>query len=293
MALPAAGVLRAVCAAAVIVMCLGTASGAFARDRIVSVGGDVTEIIFALGYGDRIVATDSTSVYPRQALTTPKVGYVRNLAAEGVLSLEPDLIVISGAAGPRTALEQLRASGVPLLEIPEAYSIEAIVDKTARVARALDEPASGDALIARIEADWADAQSRIAQLSGTPRALFFAAPPDGMARAGGTHTAADAVIRLIGASNVFDTHQGYKALSFEAAVAADPDLILVMAHHAERVGSVDDVVAHPALALTRAAKARRVVLVDPVTVMQFGPRTPAALAALAQAIREATVAHRQ
>ncbi|MEM6555336.1 MAG: ABC transporter substrate-binding protein, partial [Pseudomonadota bacterium] len=80
--------------------CLILSFGASAQDRIVSVGGDVTEIIYALGEGDRIAATDSTSVYPLKALATPKVGYVRNLSAEGVLSVEPDLILISGAAGP-------------------------------------------------------------------------------------------------------------------------------------------------------------------------------------------------
>lgn len=75
--------------------------GAIAKDRIVSVGGDITEIIYALGAGERIVATDSTSVY-LAVNETPKVGHLRRLSAEGVLSVEPDLILISGA-GTETA----------------------------------------------------------------------------------------------------------------------------------------------------------------------------------------------
>ena len=84
----------------------------FAQDRIVAAGGDVTEIIYELGLGDNIVAVDTTSLFPPAALAKPKVGYVRQLSAEGVLSVEPDLIIVSGAAGPCGAFEQLRASGI-------------------------------------------------------------------------------------------------------------------------------------------------------------------------------------
>ena len=76
---------------------------ASAQSKIVSVGGDVTEILYGIGADDQVVATDTTSVYPTAAALTPKVGYVRRLSAEGVLSLEPDLILISGAAGPEAA----------------------------------------------------------------------------------------------------------------------------------------------------------------------------------------------
>ena len=257
-----------------------------AQERIVSVGGDVTEIIYALGYGDQVVGTDSTSVFPAAANETPKVGYVRNLAAEGILSLEPDVIFVSGAAGPPSTLNQLRDSKVKIIEMEEAYTIASIRDKTVRIAKALGNEQAGAELLTRIDADWGEARAEIAKFSATPRVVFFAALADGSPRAAGTGTAADAVIRLIGAKNVFDTHEGYKSMSFEAAVAADPEYIFVMEHHAERVGGIESVAAHPALALTRAGKARRVVTVDPVTVMQFGPRTPAALAGLARALRE-------
>ena len=89
----------------------------------------------------------------------------------------------------------------------------------------------------------------------------------------------------MGGSNLFDTHTGYKALSLESAVAADPDIILVMSHHAARIGGVDSVVSHPAISLTRAAQTGMIFLVDPVTVMQFSPRTPKAAGRLAAEIK--------
>ena len=260
---------------------------AHAQERIVSIGGDITEMIYAMGQGDRIVATDSTSVYPAAAEETPKVGYMRQLSAEGVLSVEPDLILISGAARPAAAVELLRQSGVRMIEMEPVYTIEAITDKVRRVAQTLGVETESERLVAEIEADWADARAEIAAFDRDLSALFFAALRDGAPRAAGDDTAAAGIIRLIGAENVFAGQSGYKTLSLEAAVAADPDIILVMSHHAERVGGYDAVINHPALSLTGAAQNRRVFLVDQVTVMQFGPRAPRAVADLAKAINQA------
>ncbi|MEM8986037.1 MAG: ABC transporter substrate-binding protein [Pseudomonadota bacterium] len=255
-----------------------------AQERVVSVGGDVTEIVYALGKGDALVATDSTSVYPKEANDTPKVGYVRQLAAEGVLSLEPDLIIISGAAGPPPALEQLRASGVQMLEMPASYTIEAILEKVDKIALTLGAVDKGALLRARIEAERRGMKDRVAKLGLSPKVLFFVTLQNGVPQAAGIETAAHGVIELLGGENVFASHSGYKSLSLEAAVAADPDIILVMSHHADRLGGMEAVKSHPAISLTRAVQENRVILVDPVTVMQFGPRLPSAVADLAEQI---------
>ncbi|MEM1105624.1 MAG: ABC transporter substrate-binding protein [Pseudomonadota bacterium] len=276
--------LRSVLAAAVLAWL--SALPASGQERIVSLGGDVTEILYGLGEGDRIVATDSTSVFPEAAQSMPKVGYVRQLSAEGVLSVEPDLILISGAAGPDTALDQIKASGVEIVQMETRYTIEAIVDKTRQVATAVGAPEAGEVLAGQISADWEAASEQIAALDLAPTVLFFATLGDGAPRAAGRDTAAHGIIELMGGSNPFDEQIGYKALSLEAAVAADPDVVLIMSHHAARIGEVEDVLAHPALALTRAAQSGMVILVDPVTVMQFSPRTPAALGDLAAEISE-------
>ncbi len=260
-------------------------SSAAAQDRIVSVGGDVTEIIFALGEGDRLVAVDTTSVYPADKVKDlPKVGYLRQLSAEGVLSAEPDLIIISGAAGPETAVELLRQSGVPMVEMETEYSIESIIDKTRRTAKAIGKEEEGEELIAQIESDWADAQKVLDDLGFSPSALFVAATQDGAARAAGLSTAANGVIGLMRGKNVFSDYNGYKTLSLEAAVAADPDIIMVMGYQADRFGGRDAVADHPALSLTSAAQSGNVYFVDQVEVMQFSPRTPKAVARLATEI---------
>ena len=257
-----------------------------AQERIVSVGGDVTEVIFELGLGDRIVAVDTTSVYPLPALALPKVGYVRQLSAEGVLSVEPDMIIISGAAGPIGAVEQLRASGVDMVEMEPSYSIDATLEKTRIIAEALGVEQKGESLVSEVQASWAEASEKIEALEFEPTVLFFTAVGDGAPRAAGVETAAQGVIDMIGGINVFGDYSGYKPLSLEAAVAADPDIILVMAHNALALGGKDKVVNHPALSLTTAAQSGNVFLVDATRVMQFGPRTPEAAADLAEDIKE-------
>ncbi len=258
---------------------------ASAQDRIVTLGGDVTEIVYALGAGDRIAATDSTSVYPAAAAKSPKVGYVRQLSAEGVLSVQPDLILVSGAAGPPQALDQLRASGIRIVEMDEGYSIGAIIEKIETIAAAIGEQRSAQALIKAVEADWKAAQAEIAQLGPARNILFFATMQDGAPKAAGAETAAHGLVELLGAHNLFADYTGYRALSLEAAIAADPDIILVLNHYGITKGNLDDVIAHPAISLTGAAKRRDVYLVDPVTVLQFGPRTPKAAGDLARMIR--------
>ncbi len=277
--------------AIVAILAVQITPGAHAQDRVVSVGGDLTEIIYALGAGERIVATDSTSVYPEAAGQTPKVGYLRRLSAEGVLSVEPDLVLVSGAARPREAVAQIRAAGVRMIEMEPDYTIGGVLEKTRIVAETLGLEARGRTFAAEIERAWADAQRAMDALDISPSVLFFAATPDGAPRAAGADTAADGVIRLIGGRNVFADHSGYKSLSLEAAVAADPDIILIMTHHADRVGGAEAVYAHPALSLTTAAKERRIFFVDQLSVMQFGPRMPAAIASLVADIAASQAAH--
>ena len=100
-----------------------------APSRIVSLGGSVTEIIFALGQQDRLIARDTTSTYPVAALDLPDVGYVRALSPEGVLSVDPDLILAIEGSGPPETMEVLQAANVPVVMVPEGYDTPAVLAK--------------------------------------------------------------------------------------------------------------------------------------------------------------------
>ena len=107
-------------------------------NRIITIGGAVTETAYALGFGDNVVATDASSTYPRQVFQLPRVPYVRNLTAEGILALAPDLILSSSDANPVSAIQQIRNAGTNMLLIKEQESLEGANNKLAVIGKALN-----------------------------------------------------------------------------------------------------------------------------------------------------------
>jgi iron complex transport system substrate-binding protein len=256
-----------------------------AAERIVSLGGSVTEIVYALGAGDRLIARDTTSSWPDAVQDLPDVGYIRRLSAEGVLSVVPDLILAEHDAGPPEAVEILTATGIPFVIIPEAWSAAGLEAKIRAVGDALGRAetaaALGAALRARVEAL---AAQTAATEGPRKRVLFILSLQGGRVMAAGTDTAADAMIRLSGGVNAVAGVTGYKPLSDEAITAAAPDVILMMSHtaggaldHGARSASLAEM---PALRLTPAVQNDQVVRMNGLYLLGFGPRTAEAIAEL-------------
>lgn len=105
---------------------------AAAAQRIVSIGGDVTEIAFALGAGDDVIARDSTSLHPEAVKKLPDVGYMRQLNAEGILALKPTLVLTTELAQPALVLKQLADSGVKVVSVPGDTTLQAVPKKSPR-----------------------------------------------------------------------------------------------------------------------------------------------------------------
>ncbi|WP_420406044.1 heme/hemin ABC transporter substrate-binding protein [Nisaea sp.] len=253
--------------------------------RIVSAGGDITEIIYALGAGDRVVAVDSTSNHPAGAASHQQIGYIRRLAAEGILSLQPDLLIAAHDAGPPAAIEQLRAAGLRVELAPKGDTPEGVLEKVRFVGKALDLEAAGEALAARIESDMARAIETANGYTDTPRVIFVLSERDGAPLAAGAGTSADAIISLAGASNAAGGFSGYKPMSQEAIIEAAPDVLLMMSQTVERLGGIDAMLARPEFALTPAGRERRYVAMEGMLLLGFGPRAPEAVRRLATALR--------
>lgn len=263
----------------------GAPEAATTVERIVSAGGDVTEILYRLGLGDQVVAVDDTSLFPEAALALPKVGYVRALGAEGVLSLNPTVLVATGDAGPATTLEQLDNAGLRIVRTEVSRRPEDMLAKVALLGDAFGRESEAATLSSELRAAIDAALSEVAAMPTRPRALFLLSAENGSPNAAGTNTAADAMIRLAGADNAVGDFEGYKALSPEAAVAGQPDVILVMSHVMGMLGGPEGVAANPALAATPAGRARRIVPVDGNLHLGFGPRLPEAIADLSRKMR--------
>jgi iron complex transport system substrate-binding protein len=257
---------------------------ASAETRIVTLGGSVTEIAYALGVGGQIVAVDTTSRHPAAVEGLPKVGYLRTLSAEGILSLRPDVVVGLDEAGPPQTLVQLRDSGATLKLVPEHYSTDGIIEKIHLVADLFGATERGKALASAVASDLAQVRSALSSVRQRPKVLFLLAASRGAPLAAGSETAAEAMIGLAGGENAVTGYKGYKPLSIEAAVAFAPDVIVMMQHSLEALGGPDVVLALPGVAATPAGKAKRLIAYDGLYLLGFGPRTAHAIRDLAQAL---------
>ncbi len=251
--------------------------------RLISVDGAITEILYALGAEGQLVGVDTTSLYPAATEEVAKVGYKRALSAEGILSLQPDLLLATDDAGPPEVLEQLLLAGVNTHQIPDTPTVAGLHDKILAVAEALDRPQAGTALSEQLEQELTQLDAAIeASTRSRPRVLFLLHIGSGNDLAAGRETAADTVIRLAGGQNVLhDAFSGYKPLSAEAALAAAPDVILVTQRNLEQLGDIDGVLERGALKATPAGQARRVLAIDGPLLLAFGPRLALAAAQLA------------
>jgi iron complex transport system substrate-binding protein len=252
--------------------------------RIVSVGGALTETLFALGAEREIVGVDTTSLHPAAARALPSVGYARALSAEGVLSLSPTLLVATADAGPPAVLQQLKSARLPLEVVDSDHRFEGLIASTQRLAQLTGREAEGAQLITRLNGEWAAATTRTRQLAGgrpAPRVLFVLSHSMAQVRVAGRDTGADAMIRLAGGANAFSDVAGYKPLTPEGAIAAAPELILATEQGLAAAGGIDGLLKAPGLAATPAGRARRVVALDALLLLGFGPRLPQAVAQLA------------
>jgi iron complex transport system substrate-binding protein len=252
--------------------------------RIVAVGSSITEIIYALGAEKLLVGVDTTSLYPNAAKSLPQVGYMRALSAEGVLSLKPTLIIATTAAGPATVLDQLKATGIEVMVLPDHYDYDSVITKIAAVGKATGKVAEADAMIERGRAAMKTLADRLATATSRPRVLFLLGMGSGAPQAAGRNTAADGIIKMAGGVNAIEGYSGYRPLTPEAVIASKADYILVTRQTVEAMGGIQAILDQPSLNRTPAGKAGKVLEFDALLLLGFGPRTPQAAQELASAL---------
>lgn len=264
-----------------------TAANAVATERrVVSVGGGLTEIIFAIGAAETLVADDTTSDFPAEAQHLPKVGYMRSLSAEGIIAMKPDLLITTREAGPKTVLKQLDSAGIERLELPPARSVDDLKADITKISAALGKAQEGDRLISKIDAQLRDLDEEKAKISVKPKVMFILSTGAGAPMVAGSGTAADSMITLSGLENVAHTFHGYKPLTPEAAAELKPQVIVVGSTTLEQSGGIEGVLATPGLAMTPAGTNKRIVAMDTMLLLGFGPRTVEAAQQLLHAVTQ-------
>jgi iron complex transport system substrate-binding protein len=256
-----------------------------ARDtsKIVVVGGAITEIVYRLGAADRIVALDSTSLYPPEALKSkPSVGYMRALSTEGVLATAPTLVIASDRSGPPEVMRAIKAA-VPVVEIDETPTLEALLARVSVLARLLGREQEGAALKVEIAGGFAALAKLRASRTGATRAIFVLNVSNGRIIVAGRETVAHAVMELAGASNAAAAVSGYKPFTEEGIIELAPDVVLTISTGPGQ-RNLEALSAHRGILATPAGRLGRLHAIDALLVLGFGPRTPEAALAIGRLI---------
>jgi iron complex transport system substrate-binding protein len=258
-------------------------------DRVVPLSGSLSEIVFTLGLGDRVVARDVTTTFA-QAAKLPLVTRAHDVSAEGVLSLKPDLVIAETTTGPAEAVEQIRAAGVPVLVVDPATGLDDVGTRIGTVAGALGVPSAGEQLTARTERRIAAAAEEVPAGPDTPRVAFlYLRGSASVYLIGGTGSGATSLIEAAGAVDAgadSGLTKDFTALTSEALVKAAPDAILVMTEGLRSVGGVDGLVEIPGVAQTPAGADRRIVSVEDGVLLNYGPRTDQVLRSVVSQLYE-------
>lgn len=240
-------------------------------ERIVTADGSLTEIIYALQAEDTLVGVDTTSNYPENATQLPQIGYKRAISVEGVLSLNPDLLLTTEESGPPKSINQLKQTGLKIKQFSAEPTVEAVQAKITGIAELLGKADKGEIL-------WNDVQSRIEaakaktkKVKQPVRVLFVLGMNEKSPIVAGHNTHAESMIKLAGGINAIEGLEGYKPITPEAVAVANPDIILMMARKEHSIAA-DKLFSQPGFMLTKAAKAQRLISMEGMYLLGFGPR---------------------
>jgi iron complex transport system substrate-binding protein len=247
--------------------------------KIVSADGSLTEIIYALGREELLVGVDTTSGYPKVAKLLPQIGYKRNISAEGVLSLAPQVLIATQDSGPDKVLRQIEAAGVKVNRYSAQPSIDAVREKIFAVAKLVDRQAQGETLWQGIKQDIRAARDNVARIEERIKVLFVLSMEAGSPVVSGADTHAAEIIRLAGGVNAAQGFSGYKSMSIEAVIAAQPDIVLMMDRGGDH-SATKALLLGPGFNMTPAGKYQRLVTMDGMKMLGFGPRIAEAISLL-------------
>ncbi|WP_246254537.1 hemin ABC transporter substrate-binding protein [Pedobacter foliorum] len=277
-------------AAAMFSACRNTSENNTARQlpdsvKIVSLNGTVSEIVAGLGLEKNIVGTDITSSYPESLKSKPKVGHNSKINVEGVLSLQPNIVVgIEKEVSPQLAA-QFKTAGIKLLLFKQDFSVDGAKNLIRSVGDSLLQQAKADSLIKVFDVEVASAQK---QITNTKKAkvLFIYARGTGTMMVGGLGTQVDKVIQLAGAENAVTGFSEYKPLTSEALVKANPDVILLFDDGLQSLGGAQGLETVQGIAQTNAGKNKKFVTMDGALLTSFGLRLGKAITELSGKINE-------
>ena len=244
-------------------------------DKTIVAGGSLTEIIYFLNEEEKLVAVDITSNYPEKATELPSIGYVRTLSTEGVLSLDPNLILGEEDMGPPLVIDQIKSTGVDLRVIEENYTLESITGKILCVGEILGVKEKATKLInSELQKNIDNLiDTKLAGVNKNKKVMIILGMDGTSPMVAGLQTSGNGFVEMIGASNIMSSFEGWKPVSAESILVQNPDLIIITNRGLNNFGTIEKLAQHPSLAFTNAAKNLNILAIDGMSLLGFGPRT--------------------
>jgi iron complex transport system substrate-binding protein len=259
-------------------------ANAQAPSKIVSLNGTVSEILAGLGLEKNVIGNDVTSNYPESMKNKPKVGHSRNISAEGIIALQPQVVTgLNTDIKPELAT-QLKGAGIKLVLFNQEFTADGTRKLINEVAAAFDAKAQAAKMIGKLNADLTNA-AKAGKTAAKPKVLFIYARGTGTMMVGGNGTSVEKIIELAGGQNAVNGFTDYKPLTAEALVAANPDVILLFASGMESLGGPAGLAAVQGVSQTNAGKNKKFVTMEGELLTGFGPRLGQAVAELSKKIR--------
>ena len=233
------------------------------QQRIISAGSAVTELVLALGAEDQLVAIDVTSRFP-QSDKLPKIGYHRNLSAEGLIALQPTTLIGSDEMGPDTAISQLKSAGVDVEIVNTEASVEGLLKRIDQIAEITHTKENSKAVKESVNKKIAALEANQVPQNEAKKVLFLLLHEGRPANVAGGETSPNAIIELAGGINpAAESLTSYKPLSMESMVEMQPDVILVSGRSYQKMGGADAILKSlPMLAATPAGMNKQIITVN-------------------------------
>ena len=269
----------------IFILCASTLAQAKPATRLVTIGSAVSETVCALGHCKKIVAVDTTSQYPEELVPKATLGYYRNLSAEGILSQRPDVIIAADDIKPPQVVAQLKKTGITVHFIDNTKTLKGALDRINKLGDLLKEKARAKKLVSGIELQMKELKTKVEKSGKKPKVLFIYARGPNQLLVAGRETAASTMIELSGGILAFPEFEGYKPLTQEGLIKANPDIVVVTKKGAERIDGLKGLKSLPGMKLTQAGRNEKFVTIDDVLFLGFGPRIGEAAETLYKAIR--------
>lgn len=246
--------------------------------RIVCLSKHLTEMMFALGKGHNLVAVDLSSTYPDSAKLLKTVGYHRALNPEGIIAMNPDLVIHSNDIGPDNVLPQITKAGLKVHAFGGANSVDSAKLLLAELGKYFGEEHKADSLIKIMDDGVEKAKQALLTLHITDSLkvmiIHFGLRNNNYFVMSGRNGAGDRMIRMAGCKPATYDGKGSREMSAEAVALANPDIIIATDYGYDKMGSMDKFIASvPGVALTNAGKNKKVIRFEEHDLVYFGPRT--------------------